>query len=117
MAIADRFQSESRPKNIRQEMGLSREKMGYIMSVSAKTIENWERQDQLPADEEKRNRLAAIGELVDLGLLVYGAKGLPVFLQAPLRSLGHHTPLQEIMAGHVERVVEVLASEYEGLGF
>ncbi len=117
MAIADRFQPELRPKDIRQEMGLSREKMGYIMSVSAKTIENWERRDQLPADEEKRNRLAAIAELAHLGLLVYGTDGLPLFLRTPLRSLGNHTPLQEIMAGRVERVVEVLASEYEGLGF
>lgn len=116
MDIADRLQTGLSLKDIRQEMGLSREKMGYIMSVSAKTIENWERQDQLPADEEKRNRLAAIGELAHLGLLVYGAEGLPVFLQTPLRSLGHHTPLQEVMAGRVERVVEVLASEYEGLG-
>ncbi len=117
MATADRFQPEPRTKNIRQEMGLSREKMGYIMSVSAKTIENWERGGHLPADMEKRNRLAAIGELAQLGLLVYGADGLPVFLRTPLHSLGRHTPLQEIMAGHVERVVEVLASEYEGLGF
>ena len=92
MDIADRLQTGLSLKDISQEMGLSREKMGYIMSVSAKTIENWERQDQLPADEEKRNRLAAIGELAHLGLLVYGAEGLPVFLQTPLRSLGHHTP-------------------------
>ena len=98
-------------------MGLSREKMGYVMSVSAKTIENWERRNQLPADEEKRTRLASIAELAHLGLRVYGADGLPVFLQTPLRSLGNRTPLQEIMAGHVERVIEVLASEYEGLGF
>lgn len=117
MAIADRLQPGLRPKDIRQEMGLSREKMGYIMSVSAKTIENWERRDQLPANEEKRNRLAAVGEVTHLGLLVYGTEGLPVFLQTPLHSLGNHSPLQEIMAGRVERVVEVLASEYEGLGF
>jgi DNA-binding XRE family transcriptional regulator len=117
MAVADRRPAALHPKEIRHEMGLSREKMGYVMSVSAKTIENWERQDQIPADEEKRARLAAIDELVHLGHLVYGVEGLPVFLQTPLRSLGNHTPLQEMMAGRVERVIEVLASEYEGLGF
>jgi transcriptional regulator with XRE-family HTH domain len=106
-----------RPQDVRREMGLSREKMGYVMSVSAKTIENWERRNQLPADEEKRARLAAIEELVRLGLLVYGETGLPIFLRTPLRSLGNHTPLQEMMAGRIERVIEILASEYEGLGF
>ena len=117
MAIVDQPQTSLHPRDIRREMGLSREKMGYIMSVSAKTIENWERQDALPADEGKRNRLAAIAEMVRLGLLVYRAEGLSIFLQTPLRSLENHTPLQEIMAGHVERVIDVLASEYEGLGF
>jgi len=48
---------------------------------------------------------------------VYGVDELPVFLQTPLRSLGQRTPLQEIMTGHVERVIDILASEYEGLGF
>jgi DNA-binding XRE family transcriptional regulator len=116
MALVDYPHAMPRPKGIRQEMGLSREKMGYIMSVSAKTIENWERRDQLPADEEKRNRLAAIAEMARLGSLVYGER-FPAFLQTPLRSLGNHTPLQETMAGRVESVIEVLASEYEGLGF
>jgi len=36
----DRVQPGLHPKGIRQELGLSREKMGYVMSVSAKTIEN-----------------------------------------------------------------------------
>lgn len=117
MTIVARPQPGLHPKEIRHEMGLSREKMAYVMAVSAKTIENWERRDQLPADEEKRARLAAIAELVRLGLLVYGAEGLPIFLQTPLRSLANRIPLQEIMAGHVEKVIDVLASEYEGLGF
>jgi len=118
MAIANRAHAGlPHPEEIRQELGLSREKMGYVMSVSAKTIEHWERQRQLPADGEKRARLVAIEELVRLGLLVYGAEGLPIFVQTPLRSLGNHTPLQEMMAGSVERVIEILASEYEGLGF
>lgn len=118
MAIADHVRVEPpRPWEIRRELGLSREKMGYVMSVSAKTIEHWERQRQLPADGEKRTRLAAMDEMVRLGLLVYGAEGLPIFVQTPLRSLENRTPLQEMMAGSVERVIEILAAEYEGLGF
>lgn len=117
MAIAEHSQEGLRPQEIRREMGLSREKMGYVMSVSAKTIANWERRGQLPSDEEKRKRLAAIAELARLGLLVYGTAGLPVFLQTPLRSLDNHTPMQEIMAGRVERVIGILVAEYEGLGF
>jgi hypothetical protein len=91
--------------------------MGYVMSVSAKTIENWERANQLPANLEQRRRLAALDEVVQLGLRVYGAEGLPIFLQTPLRALGNQTPLYELMASREERVIEILAAEYEGLGF
>jgi hypothetical protein len=38
-------------------------------------------------------------------------------MRMPLRSLGNRTPVQEIVAGHIERVIEILAAEYEGLGF
>lgn len=117
MTIVERGLRDLRPERIRKEMGLSREKMGYAMSVSAKTIENWERMDHLPSDDGKRARFAAIAEVAHVGSLVYGADGLRVFLQTPLRSLGDQTPLQEIMAGRVERVIEILAAEYEGLGF
>ena len=117
MTIAERVLRDLRPERIRKEMGLSREKMGYAMSVSAKTIENWERRGHLPSDDDKRARFAAIAEVARLGTLVYEADGLRVFLQTPLRSLGDQTPLQEIMAGRVERVIGILAAEYEGLGF
>ena len=117
MTIVDQPQASLSPRNLRRETGLSREKMGYIMSVSAKTIENWERRDALPADKDRRNRLAAIAEMVRLGLLVYQAEGLSTFLQTPLHALDNHSPLHEMMAGHVERVIDIRASEYEGLGF
>ena len=117
MVIAERVPRGLHPERIRKELGLSREKMGYALSVSAKTIENWERRDQLPSDDDKRARLVAIAEVAHVGALVYGPDGLPVFLQTPLRALGDRTPLQEIMAGRVERVIEILAAEYEGLGF
>ena len=37
MTLADRSLSRLRPKDIRHDIGLSREKVGYVMSVSAKT--------------------------------------------------------------------------------
>lgn len=117
MAVVDHPRTGLRPAELRRGLGLSREKMADVMSVSAKTIENWERRNQMPADEAKRNRLGVVDELAQLGLLVYGAEGLPVFMQTPLRSLGNRTPLQEIVADRIERVIEILASEYEGLGF
>ncbi len=92
MIIADHPHASLSARDIRRDMGLSREKMGYIMSVSAKTIENWERRDALPVDEGRRNRLATIAEMVRLGLFVYRAEGLSIFLQTPLRSLENHTP-------------------------
>jgi transcriptional regulator with XRE-family HTH domain len=105
------------PGELREELGLSREKMGQIMSVSAKTVENWERLNRLPADDERRSRLAALAEMAELGRCVYGQAGFRLFLTTPLRSFGNRTPLQEIMAGHVEQVISALAADYEGLGF
>src|SRR5437764_10825645 len=105
------------PRQIREELGLSREKMGQLMSVSAKTIENWERLDRLPTADERRRRLAALAEMAQLGRCVYGQEGFWLFLKTPLRSFENRTPLQEIMAGHIETVIDALAADYEGLGF
>ena len=116
MVSAGRLQT-LHPRELRQELGLSREKMGQIMSVSAKTIENWERLNRLPADDERRGRLSALAEMAQLGQCVYGQAGFRLFLRTPLRSFGNRTPLQEIMAGHVEQVISALAADYEGLGF
>ena len=116
MVSAGRLQT-LQPRELREELGLSREKMGQIMSVSAKTIENWERLNRLPADDERRGRLAALAEMAELGRCVYGQAGFRLFLTTPLRSFGNRTPLQELMAGHVEQVISALAADYEGLGF
>ncbi len=105
------------PRRIRADLGLSREKMGRLMSVSAKTIENWERDDRVPPDESKRSLLATIAQVRELGLSVYTPEGLARFLTTPLTVFGNHTALQEIELGHADRVIGELAADYEGLGY
>jgi transcriptional regulator with XRE-family HTH domain len=86
------------------------------MSVSARTIENWEREDRLPLDEPKRALLATIAEIRELGLSVYTAAGFTRFLTTPLQVFDNHTALKEIELGHADRVLGQLAADYEGGG-
>lgn len=117
MATAQRSAPPLSVRQLRADLGLSREKMGRIMSVSAKTIENWEREDRIPPDETKRALLATIAEIRDLGRSVYTREGFIAFMATPLKALGNRTALQEIELGHADRVLGELAADYEGLGY
>lgn len=101
-------------RQLRADLGLSREKMGRLMSVSARTIENWEREERLPLDEPRRARLATVAEIRELGLTVYTPAGLHRFLTTPMKVFDNHTGLQEIELGHAERVLSELVADYEG---
>ena len=117
MVVAHHPSTTLSPRQIRADLRLSREKMGRLMSVSARTIENWERDDRLPPDESKRALLATIAEIRELGLTVYTPAGLTAFLTTPMKVFGNHTALQEIELGHADRVLGELAADYEGGGY
>lgn len=91
--------------------------MARLLDVTAKTVERWEERGALPASAAARERLSQIQEIVHLGLIVYGAEGLPVFLATPLRGFDGHDGLRLIEIGQADRVFAALAADYEGLGF
>lgn len=105
------------PSRLRGELALSRERMGRLLDVSAKTIERWEAQDRLPVSLHARSQLAQLREIVDLGLSVYTPAGFRRFLKTPLASFGGRTALQLIERDEAERVIAALAADYEGLGY
>lgn len=105
------------PRQIRGDLRLSRERMGRLLDVSAKTIERWEERDSLPASARLRGQLSQIQEIVALGTVVYTPEGFARFMQTPLPTFEGRTPLQTIEQGHAERVLAALAADYEGLGF
>ena len=67
------------PTEIRQGLHLSRERMGRILRVSAKTVERWESRNEILDPEAKRN-FAKIREIAELARMVYTPEGVEVFL-------------------------------------
>jgi transcriptional regulator with XRE-family HTH domain len=104
-------------RRVREGLGLSRERMARVLSVSARSIENWERADRLPPDEAKRRLFATIAQIYDLALTVYTPEGVVAFMTTPMKAFGYHTALHEIEAGRADRVLGELAADYEGGGY
>jgi len=123
MAVAQSTTAASRPmpavglRRLRQDLGLSREKMARLLSVSARSIENWERADRLPPDEEKQRLFAAIAQIRELGLTVYTPEGFAMFMTTPMKPFNYHTALHEIEMGRADLVLGALAADYEGGGY
>lgn len=105
------------PREMRQALKLSRERMGRLLDVSSKTIERWEERNALPVNRALLDRLARIQEVIQLGMLVYTTEGFHRFLTTPLAVFGGRTALQLIETGQADRVVAALAADYEGLGY
>lgn len=105
------------PLRIRRDYRLSRERMGRLLDVSAKTVERWEQQDRLPSSERVIRQLGLLQEIADLGQAVYNRDGFARFLITPLPAFGGRTALQSIEAGEADRVLAALAADYEGLGY
>lgn len=109
--------TEISPRRLREDLNLSRERMGRLLDVSAKTIERWEGQDRVSQGRLVRERLATLQEVVDLGLTVYTREGLREFLTTPLPVFDGRSALQLVELGEGEWVLAVLAADYEGLGY
>lgn len=104
------------PRDLRQRLALSRERMGGILHVSAKTYERWEKGEAFPS-QQHRNALAKLKEIEELGLLVYTPEGLRQFLSTPLPVFDGHSAFEIIRLGQHEQVIAALAADYEGLGY
>jgi DNA-binding XRE family transcriptional regulator len=117
--IAERSTHPLRPDALRRDLGVSRERMGRLMDVSAKTVERWEGQHALPAGTSAlvRSRYAQIQAVRDLGLSVYTRAGFQEFLRTPLPVFGGRSALQMIEQDTTADVLAALAADYEGLGY
>ena len=103
------------PRQIREQLQLSRERMARLLDVTAKTIERWEGRD-VPTAPRLQHRLASLHEIAQLGMTVYTAEGFRQFLTTPLPEFEGRTALQLIELDEAERVLAALAADYEGLG-
>lgn len=104
-----------RPRQVRESLGISRDRMGRLLEVTSKTVARIEDEERLPAQPAVATRLAKLKELADLGVLVYSREGFAHFMATPLPVFGGLTALQLIERGEIERVYAELASTYEGV--
>lgn len=106
-----------RVADLRARLGISRERLGGVLDVSARTIQRWEENDQLPANRWVRNVLLQIDEIVTLGLDVFTPEGLRVVMTTPQPGFGNRSGLEMIEAGKGEEIYGMFAWTYEnGLG-
>ncbi|MGX2040259.1 hypothetical protein ACWJKU_09005 [Methylocaldum sp. MU1018] len=104
------------PQKIRQSLHLSRETMGRILRVSAKTLERWEKQDGVRNPDAIKD-LAKIREISELAGLVYTPEGVETFLATPLPEFQGRTALDLMSLREYDTVIAALAADVEGLGY
>jgi len=105
------------PRDLRDILRLSRERLARLIGVSAKTVERWEARPTRPARDETRARMAHLREIAELGASVYTREGLADFLDVPLAEFGGLTALQLMERGEADKVIAALAADYEGAGY
>ena len=114
MASMPRPTSVVDPRTIREALSLSYERMGRLLDVSGRTVERMEDVGRPPRSSAVIERLGQLGQIVELGQLVYTAEGWRQFLTLPQPRFGGRTALQLIQRGEAERVIGALATDYEG---
>ena len=114
--IAGRNQAIS-TRRIRGELGVSQERLARACNVSSRTVERWEKNDTLPSSNEEIRCLERLAQIAELGETVFGKETFLRFMKLPHPIFDGRTPWEVIERGEADRVLSVLAAEYEGLGF
>lgn len=105
-------------RTLREQFGLSRERMARLLGVSTKTVERWEdKAEPSFGSTSSRRSYSAIEEIARLGTMVYTPEGFRRFLSTPFREFDGRTALQLIELGETSRVLAAIAADYEGLGY
>jgi len=103
-------------REIRDALRLSRERMGYLLGLSSKSIERYEAAHRLPTNALTCKRLARLAEIVRFGREVYTPDGFVRFLATPLPVFGGRSAYELIAQGEEDRVLGALLTDYEGGG-
>lgn len=99
---------------LRKDLGISRERMARLLDVSARTIQRWEEQDQLPSNRWVMQVLVDVQNIVDLGLQVFEPRGVRLIMTTPQPGFGNKSGLDLVEAGRAGEVFGYLAGAYEG---
>lgn len=100
--------------DLRETLGISRERLGRVLDVSARTIQRWEENDQLPSNRWVRGVLVELARVVELGQEVFTPEGLQSVMSNPQPVFDNRSALELIELGEGERVYGEFAGAYEG---
>jgi DNA-binding transcriptional regulator YiaG len=100
--------------DIRAKLGISRERMGRLLDVSARTIQRWEDNAQLPSNRWVTNVLVQTNEIVDLGLEVFTPESVTIIMTTPQPGFDGVSGLDMIEQGRGNEVLGLFALTYEG---
>ena len=96
------------------EMGLTYDQIGGILSVSERTLRRWRHLEHAPRMRQKE-RIESLRELQHLLAEVFPEQaGRAAWLHGPSRLLRGRSPISLLRAGHVSRVVGALATLESG---
>ncbi|MDQ3542134.1 MAG: helix-turn-helix domain-containing protein [Chloroflexota bacterium] len=99
---------------LRKDLGISRERMGRLLDVSARTIQRWEERDALPSNRWVLQVLIDVQNIVDLGLQVFEPRGVHLIMTTLQPGFGDKSGLELVEAGRSDEVIGYLAGAYEG---
>jgi DNA-binding transcriptional regulator YiaG len=99
---------------LRTTLGISRERMGRLLDVSARTIQRWEDTDQLPSNRWVRAVLVDLDRILALGEEVFTPEGLQIVMTKPQPAFDGKTGLEMMESGRSSDVYGEFAGAYEG---
>jgi len=101
-------------KQLRGDLGVSRERLARVLDVSAKTVQRWEEQDLLPSNKWIFHVVIELQNIADLGLLSFEPEGVAIIMQRPQPAFGNKSGLQLVEEGRGDEVFGEFAGAYEG---
>ena len=104
-------------RHIRAGLGISQERLARACGVSSRTVERWEKNDELPSSSERLLCLEKLQQITELGETVFGKEAFLQFMKLPQPIFDGLTPWEVVERGESDRLLSVLAAEYEGIGF
>lgn len=99
---------------IRNDLGVSRERMARLLDVSSRTIARWEEQRQLPSNRWIRQVLIEIRTISELGHESLTKQGFRAFMATPQPAFGDRSGMEMIERGEADAVYRELAGLTEG---
>ncbi len=85
--------------------GITQGQLGQAVGASTRTVQNWASGDASPKGVKVR-RLLDLKYLVEQLQTAYTNEGVQIWLQSRNRNLGSERPLDLILAGRLDEVVE-----------